>query len=201
MKFKVVQCQQRYTLRAQSFTSLKTSLSANFLYSWISSELVHHHILWMIYFSSFAIAILCVFIHVLILQLHSTYISSSSTNIIDDAFPFFSFFREGFPIGSGSTLNKVYQLTPLLANNKDKWGLALDGQLKHEDTNLASSTLWVYILLVYYLGVWNRRNYFQIHPIEPGKSRTGKCKVMLHHSNIFSWYYNYISNLLPSSQN
>ena len=95
----------------------------------------------MIYFSSFAIAILCVFIHVLILQLHSTYISSSSTNIIDDAFPFFSFFREGFPIGSGSTLNKVYQLTPLLANNKDKWGLALDGQLKHEDTNLASSTL------------------------------------------------------------
>jgi len=50
--------------------------------------------------------------------------------------------EEGFPIGSGSTLNKVYQLTPLLANNKDKWGLALDGQLKHEDTNLASSTLF-----------------------------------------------------------
>jgi len=49
--------------------------------------------------------------------------------------------EEGFPIGSGSTLNKVYSLTPLLANNKDKWGLALDGQLKHEDTNLASSTL------------------------------------------------------------
>jgi len=49
--------------------------------------------------------------------------------------------EDGFPIGSGSTLNKVYQLTPLLANNKDKWGLALDGQLKHEDTNLASSTL------------------------------------------------------------
>lgn len=51
------------------------------------------------------------------------------------------FYREGFPIGSGSTLNKVYQLKPLLADNKDKWGLALDGQLKHEDTNLASSTL------------------------------------------------------------
>lgn len=50
-------------------------------------------------------------------------------------------YRDGFPIGSGSTLNKVYSLTPLLANNKDKWGLALDGQLKHEDTNLASSTL------------------------------------------------------------
>ena len=53
----------------------------------------------------------------------------------------FRYFREGFPLGSGSTLNKVYSLTPLLANNKDKWGLALDGQLKHEDTNLASSTL------------------------------------------------------------
>ena len=53
----------------------------------------------------------------------------------------FCYFREGFPLGSGSTLNKVYSLTPLLANNKDKWGLALDGQLKHEDTNLASSTL------------------------------------------------------------
>jgi len=49
--------------------------------------------------------------------------------------------EEGFPLGSGSTLNKVYSLCPLLANNKDKWGLALDGQLKHEDTNLASSTL------------------------------------------------------------
>ncbi|CAG9859445.1 unnamed protein product [Phyllotreta striolata] len=48
---------------------------------------------------------------------------------------------EGCPIGPGFTLSKVYTLTPLLANNKDKWGLALDGQLKHEDTNLASSTL------------------------------------------------------------
>jgi len=48
--------------------------------------------------------------------------------------------EEGFPLGSGSTLNKVFSLTPLLAHNKDKWGLALDGQLKHEDTNLASST-------------------------------------------------------------
>ena len=88
----------------------------------------------MITFSSFAVAILCVFMY----YIYFTYILS--TNIIDDAFPL-SFFREGFPIGSGSTLNKVYQLTPLLANNKDKWGLALDGQLKHEDTNLASSTL------------------------------------------------------------
>ncbi len=48
---------------------------------------------------------------------------------------------EGFPVGPGATLSKVYTLCPLLHNNKDKRGLALDGQLKHEDTNLASSTM------------------------------------------------------------
>lgn len=49
--------------------------------------------------------------------------------------------RDGCQVQPGFTLSKVFTLTPLLANNKDKWGLALDGQLKHEDTNLASSTL------------------------------------------------------------
>lgn len=49
--------------------------------------------------------------------------------------------EEGCPVGPGSTLSKVYYLCPRLAENKDKRGLALDGQLKHEDTNLASSTL------------------------------------------------------------
>ncbi|KAK6033817.1 arrestin domain protein, partial [Cooperia oncophora] len=48
---------------------------------------------------------------------------------------------EGFPVGPGATLSKVYSVCPLLRNNKDKRGLALDGQLKHEDTNLASSTI------------------------------------------------------------
>ncbi|XP_018578759.1 beta-arrestin-1 isoform X3 [Anoplophora glabripennis] len=47
----------------------------------------------------------------------------------------------GCPIPQGYTLNKVFSVRPLLANNKDKRGLALDGQLKHEDTNLASSTI------------------------------------------------------------
>lgn len=47
-------------------------------------------------------------------------------------------------MGPGFTLSKIYYLTPLLANNKDKRGLALDGQLKHEDTNLASSTMLVH---------------------------------------------------------
>uniref|UniRef100_A0A673ITJ5 Arrestin red cell-like n=1 Tax=Sinocyclocheilus rhinocerous TaxID=307959 RepID=A0A673ITJ5_9TELE len=35
-----------------------------------------------------------------------------------------------------STFCKVYTLTPTLSNNREKRGLALDGQLKHEDTNL-----------------------------------------------------------------
>ncbi|XP_011301078.1 beta-arrestin-1 isoform X1 [Fopius arisanus] len=44
-------------------------------------------------------------------------------------------------VAPGFTLSRVYSLTPTLADNKDKRGLALDGQLKHEDTNLASSTM------------------------------------------------------------
>ena len=56
--------------------------------------------------------------------------------------------RAGCPVGPGFTLSKVYTVRPLLANNKDKRGLALDGQLKHEDTNLASSTMWVVGLMV-----------------------------------------------------
>nr|AGJ70293.1 arrestin-beta [Terebratalia transversa] len=50
--------------------------------------------------------------------------------------------EEGFPIQPSQTgFCKVYYLTPLLADNRDKRGLALDGKLKHEDTNLASSTI------------------------------------------------------------
>jgi len=49
--------------------------------------------------------------------------------------------EDGCPVGPGFTLSKVYTVKPTLHNNKDKRGLALDGQLKHEDTNLASSTI------------------------------------------------------------
>jgi len=57
--------------------------------------------------------------------------------------------REGFPIQPSQTgFCKVYSLTPLLSDNRDKRGLALDGKLKHEDTNLASSTMYVYSALV-----------------------------------------------------
>ncbi|TSN57727.1 Beta-arrestin-1 [Bagarius yarrelli] len=46
------------------------------------------------------------------------------------------------PLHLEASLDKeVYTLTPFLANNREKRGLALDGKLKHEDTNLASSTL------------------------------------------------------------
>ncbi|XP_051934125.1 beta-arrestin-1-like isoform X2 [Hippocampus zosterae] len=43
-------------------------------------------------------------------------------------------------VASASTSCKVFTLTPFLCNNREKRGLALDGKLKHEDTNLASST-------------------------------------------------------------
>lgn len=49
-------------------------------------------------------------------------------------------------INANSTFEKEYRVTPLLANNKEKRGLALDGKLKDEDTNLASSTLSVNLL-------------------------------------------------------
>ncbi|XP_076043459.1 beta-arrestin protein kurtz isoform X1 [Oratosquilla oratoria] len=49
--------------------------------------------------------------------------------------------EEGCPVGPGFSISKVFPLTPLLSNNRDKWGLALDGKLKDEDTNLASSTV------------------------------------------------------------
>ncbi|KAM5228911.1 S-arrestin [Ctenodactylus gundi] len=39
------------------------------------------------------------------------------------------------------TLTKTLTLLPLLANNRERRGIALDGKIKHEDTNLASSTI------------------------------------------------------------
>uniref|UniRef100_A0A8C6PF56 S-arrestin n=1 Tax=Nothobranchius furzeri TaxID=105023 RepID=A0A8C6PF56_NOTFU len=44
-------------------------------------------------------------------------------------------------VSAGATLQKVYKLLPLLANNRERRGIALDGKLKHEDTNLASSSI------------------------------------------------------------
>uniref|UniRef100_A0AAQ5Y633 Arrestin C-terminal-like domain-containing protein n=1 Tax=Amphiprion ocellaris TaxID=80972 RepID=A0AAQ5Y633_AMPOC len=44
-------------------------------------------------------------------------------------------------VSPSSTSCQVYVLTPVLGTNREKRGLALDGKLKHEDTNLASSTI------------------------------------------------------------
>ncbi|XP_033370061.1 arrestin-C isoform X1 [Parus major] len=44
-------------------------------------------------------------------------------------------------VAANSTFTKTYSVTPLLSSNRQKRGLALDGKLKHEDTNLASTTI------------------------------------------------------------
>lgn len=44
-------------------------------------------------------------------------------------------------VPSGTSLKQEFTLYPLLAYNKERRGLALDGRLKHEDTNLASTTI------------------------------------------------------------
>ncbi|CAH1644622.1 unnamed protein product [Spodoptera littoralis] len=49
--------------------------------------------------------------------------------------------QDGCPLQPGSSLQKVLHLTPTLAHNRDKRGIALDGQLKRADTTLASTTL------------------------------------------------------------
>ncbi len=48
--------------------------------------------------------------------------------------------REGCPITPGASLTKVFRLTPTAANNKDKRGIALDGDLKVriEDSGLSA---------------------------------------------------------------
>jgi arrestin-2 len=49
--------------------------------------------------------------------------------------------KEGCPITPGASLTKQFFLTPVAGDNKKKEGIALDGRLKDEDANLASSTL------------------------------------------------------------
>ncbi|CAL4160497.1 unnamed protein product, partial [Meganyctiphanes norvegica] len=49
--------------------------------------------------------------------------------------------KEGCPITPGSTLEKNFTLAPTASTNKRKIGIALDGSLKDQDANLASSTM------------------------------------------------------------
>nr|ATY71624.1 S-antigen arrestin a [Maurolicus muelleri] len=47
----------------------------------------------------------------------------------------------GHTVAPGEGLERTYILLPLLAHNRQKKGIALDGKLKHEDTNLASTSI------------------------------------------------------------
>ncbi|EEB12477.1 phosrestin I, putative [Pediculus humanus corporis] len=49
--------------------------------------------------------------------------------------------REGCPVTPGNSFSKKFFLVPLASCNKDKFGVALDGYIKDDDVNLASSTL------------------------------------------------------------
>ncbi|XP_076639649.1 arrestin 2 [Colletes latitarsis] len=49
--------------------------------------------------------------------------------------------REGCPITPGASFTKQFYLVPLASSNKDRRGIALDGHLKDDDVNLASSTM------------------------------------------------------------
>ncbi|KAJ3647673.1 hypothetical protein Zmor_019537 [Zophobas morio] len=49
--------------------------------------------------------------------------------------------REGCPITPGTSFTKTVYLIPLASSNKDRRGVALDGRLRDDDANLASSTL------------------------------------------------------------
>lgn len=48
---------------------------------------------------------------------------------------------EGCPIQPGSSVQKVMYLEPTLSSNLGRKGIALDGLVKSQDSNLASSTL------------------------------------------------------------
>ncbi|KAJ0003974.1 hypothetical protein NQD34_010188 [Periophthalmus magnuspinnatus] len=59
--------------------------------------------------------------------------------ITDVIFFLFLFYRE--TVDPSGTYENSLSITPLLSENKEKRGLALDGRLKDEDTNLASTTI------------------------------------------------------------
>ncbi|XP_077589216.1 arrestin 3b, retinal (X-arrestin) [Stigmatopora nigra] len=75
-------------------------------------------------------------IQIIVEQLTSVVLYSSDTytkTVLNEEF--------GETVNANSTLDKSFQVIPLLANNKEKRGLSVDGRLKDEDTHLASTTL------------------------------------------------------------
>lgn len=64
-----------------------------------------------------------------------------NTNLVCVLFSLYFTSKHRETVNANSTFEKSFQVTPLLANNKEKRGLAVDGRLKDEDTSLASTTL------------------------------------------------------------
>ncbi|XP_048748176.1 beta-arrestin-1-like isoform X2 [Ostrea edulis] len=115
-------------------------------------------------------------------------------------------FQEGFPIRAGQTgFFKTYHMMPLLENNRDKRGLALDGKLKHEDTNLACSTKMseslqkenagiivsykVVIKLIFGFGTSDlilELPFTLTHPMPEHASRTTSCRESLGDDAVFN---------------
>lgn len=51
------------------------------------------------------------------------------------------FFSHRETVEPNGSYENTLSITPMLSENKEKRGLALDGRLKDEDTNLASTTM------------------------------------------------------------
>uniref|UniRef100_A0AAY4D921 S-arrestin n=1 Tax=Denticeps clupeoides TaxID=299321 RepID=A0AAY4D921_9TELE len=89
----------------------------------------------------------------------------------------------GDNVPAGTSFKKVYTLLPLLSNNREKRGIALDGKLKHEDTNLASTTMYVINTDFLLPEVAVEVPFRLMHPKpDPGKLRNSESP----HVNLFS---------------
>uniref|UniRef100_H2S6F0 S-arrestin n=1 Tax=Takifugu rubripes TaxID=31033 RepID=H2S6F0_TAKRU len=88
----------------------------------------------------------------------------------------------GDSVSPGATLQKVYSLLPLLANNRERRGIALDGKLKHEDTNLAEVGLEVPFKLM--------------HP----KPDSGESLTSHHFLSVVTYFLSFFMDLLGMSK-
>lgn len=84
-------------------------------------------------------------------------------------------------VSPSSTSCHIYTLTPMLGTNREKRGLALDGKLKHEDTNLASSTMYTQI----YTCIWQKSDFLF------------KQKSIQTHGYVYWWTCTLIVSFIP----
>uniref|UniRef100_A0A8C4ND77 Arrestin-C n=1 Tax=Eptatretus burgeri TaxID=7764 RepID=A0A8C4ND77_EPTBU len=85
-----------------------------------------------------------------VLYSHDKYVKTVLSEIFPDT------------VEPNSTLSRTFNVTPLLANNRSHRGIVLDGRIKHEDTNLASSTMSVFIFSLHLIGNARAPNTFMI---------------------------------------